>query len=227
LVVSRGFSGVHSPWKGGRTPEIVAAGVAATMSKLMDKRTLQKWIREANAAAALASETALAGERRASKAKQSARKMETRIKIQLGAEALRLAKGVISQMAFEGRAADAVREIDEINQALCAAGLKRRNDKDVNADQNAPSMPLERIIEPSEMSAKVTKIEVGFASVPPDKLRDTLKETLRFRYDRDSRTWRGRAIPKNVADEIRDNEAEGLVRIFLVDGRTLDLPVRG
>lgn len=201
----------------------VATGRNTTKSSFMDKRTLKKLIREAKEAEAQVSETALALERRASKVKQTARKVEARIKIQLGAEALRLAKGVISQTAFDRMTADAVCEIDEINQALCAAGLRKRSGKEDAVNQNAPSMSSEEVRVSSEKSARTAKIEVSFARVPPEDLRNDLKRKLKFQYDSDSRTWRGRAAPDEVAGRILVCNAEGILKDFLVDGHPMDL----
>lgn len=193
------------------------------MSKLMDKRTLQRWIREANAAGALASETALARERRVAKVKQSARKIETRIKIQLGAEALRFAKGVIAETAFKRIVADAAREIDEIDQALRASGLRRHVGKEDAANQNVPSPASAPVVASLEKVDEVAKIEVGFARVPPESLRNALKGKLGFRYDPDRQVWQGRSVPEQVVDEIRVWNAGGLVKIFLVDSRPYPL----
>lgn len=155
-------------------------------------------------------------ERRRHQIKVTARKRKTKIKIVIGAEALRMDAGEISESRFQRILSDSRREIEETDRMLaqvrCASPEKREDSRRKSPRETTAAGGAEaQTAEPAN-----PMVAVYFWPPPPKEFRERIQQELGLAYDGADYHWRGRSDPKTVKAMLRANGFWGQVQAFKV-----------
>lgn len=191
---------------------IRAASAVDAISKCMTLRRIEIALMALERETKAEEKSILRRERRVQQAMVTARKIKTRIKIVVGAEALRLSTGEITESEFLRIVSDGRRQLEEIDRMLAGLRPKLPEKSQDTPAEKAPGTAGSGLQGKRVGAPELPTVAVKFWERPPDELKARLRPELGLRFDGNDYYWRGKSDPETVEAMIRASGQWHLVR---------------